>query len=112
MSDEPPDDNVINFPADAPVNIDLFAEQSEHQIYVASRRAVYKCLEEAMESIENDDNIVGVVCLSFDKGGKMKDMMAGDISASNLYVMLDKVKMDVMDLVCRTHGYPDPSMEE
>lgn len=38
--------------------------------------------------------------------------MAGDMSASNLYVMLDKLKIDVMDLVCDTMGYTDPLMEE
>ena len=106
------DDNIINFPIATRANIDLFSEQSDHQVYVASRRAVYKCVEELMAKIENDESIVGVVCLSFDKAGKMKDMMAGDISASNLYVMLEKLKMDVMDLVYDTMGYTDPLMEE
>ena len=106
------DDNIINFPTDTLANIDLFAEQSDHQVYVASRRAVYKCVEELMSKIENDESIVGVVCLSFNKSGKMEDMMAGDMSASTLYVMLDKLKMDVMDLVCDTLGYTDPLMEE
>ena len=112
MTDDEDDDNIINFPIDTLANIDLFSEQSDHQVYVASRRAVYKCVEELMSKIENDESIVGVVCLSFDKAGKMKDMMAGDISASNLYVMLEKLKMDVMDLVYDTMGYTDPLMEE
>ena len=110
MTDD--EDNIINFPTDTLANIDLFSEQSDHQVYVASRRAVYKCVEELMSNIENDESIVGVVCLSFDKAGKMRDMMAGDISASSLYVMLDKLKIDAMNLVCDTMGYTDPLMEE
>ena len=110
MTDD--EDNIINFPTDTLANIDLFSEQSDHQVYVASRRAVYKCVEELMSNIENDESIVGVVCLSFDKAGKMRDMMAGDMSASNLYVMLDKLKIDVMNLICDTMGYTDPLMEE
>ena len=87
MKDDEDDDNIINFPVDTLANIDLFAEQSDHQVYVASRRAVYKCVEELMSTIEKDESIVGVMCLSFDKAGKMKDVMGGDISASNLYVL-------------------------
>jgi hypothetical protein len=112
MADDNGDDNIISFPSTTPANIDLFSEQSEHQVYVASRKAVYKCVEELMTKIENDESIVGVVCLSFERSGKMGDMMAGDISASTLYVMLEKLKIDVMGLVCDTLGYTDPLMED
>ena len=93
------------------VTVDSF-QSTEHKEYVAARKAVYKCVEELMETIEQTDDIIGVVCLTFDKNNMMHDTMAGNISATNLYVMLDKVKMDVMDLVCDTMGYTDPLMEE
>ena len=111
MSDD--DDNVVNFPdrLHGKVTVDSF-KSTEHKEYVVARKAVYKCVEELMETIEQTDDIIGVVCLTFDKNNMMHDTMAGNISATNLYVMLDKVKMDVMDLVCDTMGYTDPLMEE
>ena len=111
MSDD--DDNVVNFPdrLHGKVTVDSF-KSTEHKEYVVARKAVYKCVEELMETIEQTDDIIGVVCLTFDKNNMMHDMMAGNISATNLYVRLDKVKMDVMDLVCDTMGYTDPLMEE
>ena len=103
MSDD--DDNVVNFPdrLHGKVTVDSF-KSTEHKEYVVARKAVYKCVEELMETIEQTDDIIGVVCLTFDKNNMMHD--------TNLYVMLDKVKMDVMDLVCDTMGYTDPLMEE
>ena len=111
MSDD--DDNVVNFPdrLHGKVTVDSF-NSTEHKEYVVARKAVYKCVEELMETIEQTDDIIGVVCLTFDKNNMMHDTMAGNISATNLYVMLDKVKMDVMDLICDTMGYTDPLMEE
>ena len=113
MADDDNGDNVLNFPdrLHAKVTVDSF-RSTEHKEYVIARKAVYKCVEELMQTIEQKDDIVCVVCLTFDKNNMMHDTMAGNISATNLYVMLDKVKMDVMDLVCDTMGYTDPLMEE
>ena len=112
MSDDD-DDNVVNFPdrLHGKVTVDSF-QSTEHKEYVTARKAVYKCVEELMETIEQTDDIVGVVCLTFDKNNMMHDKKAGNISATNLYVMLEKVKIDVMNLICDTMGYTDPLMEE
>ena len=113
MSDDDNGDNVVNFPDKlrGQIKVDTF-NSTEHKEYVDARKAIYKCVEELMETIEETDDIVGVVCLTFDKNNMMHDVMAGNISATNLYVMLEKIKMDVMDLVCDTMGYMDTLTEE
>ena len=103
MDDTPSDDNIFTFPSsssDKLENIQLNLENRDH--FVAIRRAVYKCMEETMENVEKNEEITGVVCLTFDTNGRMKDAMAGDINAMNLYVMLDKVKMEVMNIIQET----------
>ena len=106
--DPPHKNNILSFPktvikaTHGMPELVSYEHSIDHDHYVRTRKAVYRCIEDLMENIENDDEIVGVVCLSFNKDNTMKDVMAGDISATNLYVMLDKVKMEVMDIISDT----------
>ena len=100
--DPPHKNNILSFPNSFVKSTLNGTDEMDHDHYVRTRKAVYRCIEDLMENIENDDEIVGVVCLSFNKDNTMKDVMAGDISATNLYVMLDKVKMEVMDIISDT----------
>jgi hypothetical protein len=102
----PNNNNVLRFPkTDRVSSTNSYDDLRSHDEYVESRKEVYKCMEQTMTNIEDNDDIVGVVCLTFDKRNLMTDVMAGDISASNLYVMLDKVKLQVMAIICDAMGY-------
>jgi len=107
MDDNNDDDaNVISFPkTDRIDSTNSYENLRSHDEYVESRKEVYKCMEQTMTKIEDNEDIIGVVCLTFDKTNLMTDVMAGDISASNLYVMLDKVKLQVMNIICDAMGY-------
>ena len=100
--DPPHKNNILSFPNSVIKSTSHGTPEMDHDHYVRTRKAVYRCMEDLMENIENDDEIVGVVCLSFNKDNTMQDVMAGDISATNLYVMLDKVKMEVMNIISDT----------
>ena len=99
--DPPHKNNILSFPKTV-IKSTHGMPEIDHDHYVHTRKAVYRCVEDLMENIENDEEIVGVVCLSFNKDNTMQDVMAGDISATNLYVMLDKVKMEVMNIISDT----------
>ena len=100
--DPPQKSNILSFPNSVVKSTLHATNEIDHDHYVRTRKAVYRCIEDLMENIENDEEIVGGVCLSFNKDNTMQDVMAGDISATNLYVMLDKVKMEVMDIISDT----------
>ena len=99
MSD---DNNVVEFPS---VNLKTvknfdFIQQAAYDSY---RESIDECLKTVKQNIDENKDITGVVCLTFDKSGTMQDLMAGDIHAANLYVMLDKVKMDVMSIISNAY---------
>ena len=108
-SDTPTTNNILSFPRVGKVETTEVSYSSvrSHDEYVESRREVYKCMEQTMTNIEDNEDIVGVVCFTFDKRNVMRDRMAGDISASSLYVMLDKVKLQVMSIICDAMGYTE-----
>ena len=104
-------DNIIKFPNELGTRT-VPVSAITHFTHVENRKAVLQCMETVMEKMENNYDITGVVCLSFNQNGAMEDCMAGDINAANLYVMLDKVKMDVMSIVCEAMESDEPPMEE
>ena len=104
-------DNIIKFPNDLLTRV-IPVSAVNHFTHVENRKAVLQCMETLMEKIENNYDITGIVCLSFNQNGAMEDCMAGDINAANLYVMLDKVKMEVMSIVCEAMESDEPLMED
>jgi|15BtaG_2_1085339.scaffolds.fasta_scaffold22872_2 hypothetical protein len=97
------DDNILNFPTSPTIqNISSVLNDQERE---EKRKSAITCLEDAIVSIENNENLTGVVCLMFEHDNIMHDTMGGDVSASMLYVMLDKLKKDVMKIICDTIGY-------
>ena len=97
------DDNVVHFPLQS-TTVGQDDIKLDHDQYVNVRRMVYNCVEEVMSDIETNEDIIGVVCLTFDKSNTMYDKVAGEINAPTLYVMLDKVKSDLMEIICQELG--------
>lgn len=104
------DDNIVEFPNNALVRTDsdVLTEQ-ERSI---KKKALINCLTDAIRDVEETDSITGGVCLLFEDNGTMHDSMGGDVSGTNLYVMLDKLKGDLMKIISDTMGYTNYSKED
>ena len=99
--------NIFQFPGTYMRNKEENQENEDSVIIgeVNERVLVSNCLEAAMLLAEDNEDITGVVCLLFDKNSNMQDLMGGDINATILYVMLDKLKADMMRVILETLGY-------
>tara|TARA_R110000782_G_scaffold266155_1_gene360393 strand:+ start:533 stop:853 length:321 start_codon:yes stop_codon:yes gene_type:complete len=104
------DDNIVKFPNNAIVTVvnDALTQQELD----VKKKALINCLNDAIRKVEESDNITGGVCLLFEDNGTMYDSMGGDVSGTNLYVMLDKLKLDLMKIICDTMGYTNYSEED
>tara|TARA_R110000824_G_scaffold12436_2_gene54541 strand:- start:10006 stop:10326 length:321 start_codon:yes stop_codon:yes gene_type:complete len=104
------DDNIVEFPNNALVRTssDVLTEQ-ERSI---KKKALINCLTDAIRNVEETDSITGGVCLLFEDDGTMHDSMGGDVSGTNLYVMLDKLKGDLMRIISDTMGYTNYLKED
>ena len=60
---------------------------------------IIKGLEDVTSKIKQDGSIDGIVMLTFQNDGLMKDICIGEIGANNLYVSLDMMKADVLDVI-------------
>lgn len=104
------DDNILEFPNNTVVQnvTDVLTDQERS----VKKKALINCLTDAIRHVEEEDNITGGVCLLFEDNGTMHDSMGGDVSGTNLYVMLDKLKGDLMKIICDTMGYTNYSRED
>lgn len=104
------DDNILEFPNNTVVQnvTDVLTDQERS----VKKKALINCLTDAIRHVEEEDNITGGVCLLFEDDGTMHDSMGGDVSGTNLYVMLDKLKGDLMKIICDTMGYTNYSRED
>ena len=104
------DDNILEFPNNTVVqNVSDILTDQERSV---KKKALINCLTDAIRHVEEEDNITGGVCLLFEDNGTMHDSMGGDVSGTNLYVMLDKLKGDLMKIICDTMGYTNYSRED
>lgn len=107
MVDEPTStSNVFDFPGVYVRKLENDSHDKEDIVLKKANRALLaSCIEAAEKLATENEDISGAVCLLFDKNNRMYDFMGGDISASNLYVMLDKLKMDMMGVIMDVMGY-------
>tara|TARA_Y100001951_G_scaffold46944_1_gene37123 strand:+ start:2168 stop:2494 length:327 start_codon:yes stop_codon:yes gene_type:complete len=66
------------------------------------RTIVVDAIDEVKGEIINNDDINGVVILAFEGKGKIPktyNWFAGDLGLSNVYLTLDKLKMELIDVI-------------
>jgi hypothetical protein len=96
-------DNIVEFPSTTMVRLNK-TELLDHELE-EKRKSLLICLEDAILKVKENKEIIGGVCLLFEDDNTMHDSMGGDIGASNLYVMLDRLKDDLMRIICGAMGY-------
>jgi hypothetical protein len=105
--------DVIKFPIKSivrPAQSDL--PDKDHK---KIRTIVMEAMDEIKEEIEENKNINGIVVLAFeDKGNTPKtyDWFAGDLSLPGVYLTLDKLKMELMEVVSNMYEKNEDNGEE
>tara|TARA_R110000824_G_scaffold5951_1_gene27293 strand:+ start:15 stop:347 length:333 start_codon:yes stop_codon:yes gene_type:complete len=110
MSDDD-SDNILNFPHEIVAKRYIDLEIRDEQMHTENRKSVLALLKNTEKTVNENETINGAVCLLFHKDNTMIDLMGGNVNATNLYVMLDKVKMDMMQIICTAYGITDEEEE-
>jgi hypothetical protein len=79
------------------------------------RKIILESMDEIKEEIEENKNINGIVVLAFEDKGKMPktyDWFAGDLSLSGVYLTLDKLKIELMEVVSNKDEKNEDNGEE
>ena len=112
MSDDNNDgDNILNFPYEIISKRSIDLEVRDEQAHTENRKSVFALLKNIEKTVNENETINGAVCLLFHKDNTMIDLMGGNVNATSLYVMLDKVKMDMMQVICTAYGITDEEEE-
>jgi len=96
--------DVIKFPIKSivrPVQSDLPDDEREK-----IRTIVVDAMDEVKGEIINNEDISGVVILAFEDKGKIPktyNWFAGDLGLSTVYLTLDKLKMELIDVISNMH---------
>ena len=112
MSDDNNDgDNILSFPHEIIATRSIDLELRDEQAHTENRKSVFSLLKNVEKTVNENETINGAVCLLFHSDNTMIDLMGGNVNATSLYVMLDKVKMDMMKIICTAYGITDEEEE-
>ena len=106
MSDKPPkDENVVKHPQNdmSVQRLGLLTTQQRQEAH----KNLTEGLDKAYSEIDKNQQLVGAVIMTFDDGGEMTDWAIGEVGATNLYMMLDKMKMEILNIITENQNGSD-----
>ena len=95
-------DNIIHsFPSSKIVRSSHEIEIEQGDEKVKRKAAIEDAMLTVDEELMSNENVRGVVVLLFEDGEvpTCKDWFAGDLALSEVYVMLDRIKQDIIKII-------------